>query len=181
MTWPSHFLETIFHSQVLERGLEIELRCIHHLPDKPVVRRFYGSLSKFEQAWQEILNLNRQGFNVYFGVVPRDPKNDHKPVEPTILTCLWVDIDVGPDKPIKNLQLALNRVKTLQIKPTIVVKSGHGLHVYFCLKKPTEIDPRSARAMLRALAELTGGDLQSAEIARLLRLPNTVNWKGPKS
>ena len=74
--WPSRFLKTILHSHLLKRGLEIEIRCVHHLPEKPVVRRFYGSLSKFERAWREIVDLNRQGYNIFVGVVLRDPKTN---------------------------------------------------------------------------------------------------------
>lgn len=70
--FPSRFFKTIFGGHALKRGLRLELRCIHRDSNKPVVRRFYGSLSGFKKGWKEIVKLNQQHFNIYFGAVPRD-------------------------------------------------------------------------------------------------------------
>lgn len=176
--FPCKFFKTVFNGHLLKRGLELELRCIHYDSDNPVVRRFYASLKEFKKAWPDIVKLNQKGYNVFFGVVARDPKNEHKLVQPPLLTCLWADIDVGPGKPNKNLKRALKSLRRFETKPTIIVKSGHGLHVYYCLKKPTRLEPAFAKKILRKLAKVIRADTQAAEVARLLRVPNTVNWKG---
>jgi hypothetical protein len=175
--YPTQFFEAIFDGYILKRGLVLELRCIHRDSERHVVRRFYKSLGKFKRAWKEICKLNRTGYDIYFGVAPRNPNNDDKLLQPPLLTSFWVDIDVGPDKPNKDLTQAQRRVRASHIKPTIVVNSGHGLHLYFRLKKPHSIQASKAKTLLRGIADALGGDLQSAEVARLLRVPNTVNWK----
>ncbi len=94
---------------------------------------------------------------------------------PVFLTCLWVDIDVGAGKPNKDIEQALRRVRDCGVKPTITVNSGHGLHIYFRLKRPAKVPANEAKKLLRAMTETLGGDLQAAEVARLLRVPGTVN------
>ncbi len=70
--FPLRFFRTIFGGYLVEQGLELEVRCIHSNSDKPVVRRFYKSLSELKKSWQEIVKLNHQHYDIYFGVVPRD-------------------------------------------------------------------------------------------------------------
>jgi RepB DNA-primase from phage plasmid len=179
--YPSKFLKAIFDGHLVERGLELELRCFHKDEEMPIVRRFYKSLADFKAAWQEMVTLNKRGYNVHFGVLARDPKNNHELPDPPLFTCLWADLDVGPRKPHKTIADALGRIKTFAKKPTIVVLSGHGIHAYWRLKKATRIKTDEAKRLLRALAVAVGGDLQSAEPARLLRMPGTINWKESKN
>lgn len=173
--FPGRFLRTIFAGRLSSGGLELELRCIH--ASKPVIRRFWKSVEALAEDWDEVIKANARGHNVYFGVVPRDPANDHKLPEPLVLTCLWVDIDIAHDKPFKSIKRALKLLRRFKLKPTMVVKSGHGLHVYWCFKEPVTLEVSRAKELLRSLAERIGGDLQSAEPARLLRMPGTFNWK----
>jgi hypothetical protein len=97
------------------------------------------------------------------------------------LTSLWTDIDIGKAKHNRNLNKVYERVCKSTPRPSIVVNSGHGLHVYYCLKTPVRVDPVKAKGLLRAIAEKLGGDLQAAEPSRLLRFPNTLNWKDLKN
>ncbi|MEM3943912.1 MAG: DNA-primase RepB domain-containing protein [Thermofilaceae archaeon] len=64
-------------------------------------------------------------------------------------------------------------VGKLGVEPTIIVDSGAGYHLYFKLSEPLEA------AMLKLLEEklvsVLGGDPQSKDLARILRLPGTVN------
>lgn len=176
-SFPSRFFKTLFDGYLTKRQLTVEIRCIHRESSQPVVRRYYPSLGELKNAWQKVKHLNEVGYNIFFGVLARDPKNENKLPERLLLTCLWVDIDVGADKPNKSVERILRRLRELAIRPTIVVKSGHGIHAYWCLKKPRTVKPKEAKELLQALAKVTKGDLQSAEVARLLRVPNTVNWK----
>src|SRR5207253_8656066 len=93
--FPASFFKALFE-RAWKKGLEVEVRTIHQTGDRPVVRRYYDSLQSLKSGWPELVKLNQRVYNVYFGVVPRDPKANHKPVEPTLLTCLWSDVDVGP-------------------------------------------------------------------------------------
>jgi hypothetical protein len=124
--------------------------------------------------------LNEQHYDIYFGAIPRDPKAGHKLPQPLLLTCLWADIDVGPGKQNERLIEVLTRIRAFKPRPSLIVKSGHGVHIYFLLKKPTRIEAIKAKTLLRALAKALRADLQSAEPARVLRLPGTVNWRNEK-
>jgi hypothetical protein len=182
--FPRKFLKLIFNKRILRRGLALEVRCIPSRPQGPVVRRFYKSVSDFEESWETTLALCRQRYNIHFAVLPRDRRNNYKLSERFLLTCLWVDIDIGKGKAHKSTKHALRQLARFGLKPTIVIQSGHGIHAYWCLKKPIVVDSETAKRLLRAIASITGGDLQSAEPARLLRLPGTSNWKdtrNPKS
>jgi hypothetical protein len=170
--FPITFLRTIFSRQLFKQGLELELRCLH--ANKPVVRRFYKSLSEFAGDWISVMKLNAEGYNIHFGVLLR---HGTKLPRPLILTCLWVDIDVGLRKPTRTLKNALRRVRKFGVKPTIIVRSGHGIHVYWCFKRPAIVRETLPKRLLHIITEGTRGDKQSAEVARLLRMPNTVNWK----
>ena len=73
-------------------------------------------------------------------------------------------------------------IAKLRYPPTVIVRSGYGLHLYWLFKEPLllEIDDNLERveAVLRQLADHIGGDLAVCEVARLMRLPGTHNTKG---
>ncbi len=178
--FPSKFLEAIFSRLLPRRGLEVEIRCIPRDADGPLVRRFYKDVAALRKGWPELRELNREEYNIYMGIVPRESGGKHRVPEPAFASSLWVDIDVGSGKPNKNIAEALARIRKFGIKPTIVIKSGYGIHAYFSLKKPTKLSMGTVKELLRGMAEAVGGDLQAAEVARLLRMPNTLNWKKRK-
>lgn len=75
------------------------------------------------------------GFDIYFGVGARDGAGgtaEHVAQIP----CCWVDIDFKHiDK-----RLAWDNLKNFPFKPSVVVKSGGGIHCYFYLSEPAEKD-----------------------------------------
>jgi len=81
---------------------------------------------------------------------------------------LWSDLD-GAD--------ALERLAGFKPWPSIVVRSGSPAcaHAWWVLNRP--LTPAHARVALRRLAHALGADMASAEPARILRLPGTLNHK----
>ncbi|HRF94493.1 MAG TPA: primase C-terminal domain-containing protein, partial [Aggregatilineales bacterium] len=70
--------------------------------------------------------------------------------------------------------------RLLALKPSIVVASGGGYHGYWLLDAPHtihEVDMPEMKWSLKGIAERCGGDKKVAELARILRLPNTINTK----
>ena len=61
----------------------------------------------------------------------------------------------------------------LGVKPTIVVDSGNGYHVYFELN--TVIEAKYLEKLEEKIVDKLGGDPQTKDLARILRLPGTVN------
>lgn len=174
MTIDHEFLGILFPD--LNNGF-IEVRAIH--PFKKPVSKFYPSIEALTADSSVIGNFS-QDYNVYIGVCPRQKENGDKGAIKFIWV-LWIDMDAknfsgGKDE-------IFRRLNSFPIHPTIIVDSGNGFHAYWRLKEPVEIrgdrDVSNVEAYLKALAANLDGDFTSAEIARILRLPGTLNHKDP--
>jgi hypothetical protein len=116
--------------------------------------------------------------NIYFGVCPRsERKGDKSAIR--LVHALWSDLD-GKDYPGGKPE-ALDRLRQFRLPPTIIVDSGNGFHAYWRLRTPVTIDSLASIAQveryLKALAQLLGADPKAAELARILRVPGTLNLK----
>jgi hypothetical protein len=138
-----------------------------------------------------ILTKNAQGYGAYFGVTvsgvahpPEQRQNEHgreytfyprrKKADVTHAPALWVDVDGV------TAEEGYARVCRAPVPPSIVVRSGGGVHAYWLLNQPAVINPSTREEFettLRAMAKATGGDEQTCEVARVMRLPGTVNTK----
>jgi hypothetical protein len=115
---------------------------------------------------------------VYFGVATRR-ENDGTKAGLCEARCLWVDIDW------KDFQggehEAHEIVEAFAPKPSIIVQSGNGWHLYFLLAEPVALDNdddiRQFERRLKGLCLALRGDRAAAEAARLLRVPHTFNRK----
>ena len=113
-----------------------------------------------------------------------------------VIVCpgVYADIDIlGPAHKATNLpkteEEALSLVSALGWEPSIVVRSGFGLQVYWLFREPmvleTDQDRAAAKALttglparLRQLAAQHGWALDStADLCRVLRIPGTFNRK----
>jgi len=107
--------------------------------------------------------------DIYYGVVPRK-NNDRNSLAP-VLT-LWVDIDAkefGGD-----LDRARAAYEAFPARPSGVVKSGHGFHVYWLLLNAVSAD--TAQRVMKALVAFHGAD-DLHHPKSVLRVPGTYNWK----
>jgi hypothetical protein len=65
-----------------------------------------------------------------------------------------------------------------EMQPTIIVQSGHGYHLYWPLEESlTGERVWEAEPVLRGIVECLQADGSVAEIARIMRLPGTLNLK----
>jgi hypothetical protein len=78
----------------------------------------------------------------------------------------------------------LKRVKALPLPPSIIVRSGNGLHCYWGFKESITINIvdgvemiERIEAALKLLADLVGGDMKVTQVAALMRLPGSHNSK----
>lgn len=80
------------------------------------------------------------------------------------------------------LRYGQQRVSELGLRPTAVVASGHGYHIYFDLQTiwlfSSDADRQSAKSRQQGLAEFFAAD-SVIDMARAMRLPGTVNDKDP--
>lgn len=90
------------------------------------------------------------------------------------VTCLWADADW---KDFPNGQAGADEsIRKFPLKPSIIVSSGHGYHLYWLLREPV---PASIEieGYLKGITKALGADRAAAELARVLRLPGTFNYK----
>lgn len=114
--------------------------------------------------------------------------------EVTLLPALWIDVDIaGPGHAAGNLPLDVDQVvrgllQPFGLDPTMIVHSGGGLHVYWCLDALAQVTDanrgelqgllRAWTARFQALAAERGWHLDNvSDLARVLRPAGTLNRK----
>ena len=109
----------------------------------------------------------------YFGVATRDGAGGKK--ENIVhFPALWADVD------FKNTprEIAWDLLKKFPFKPSAIVKSGGGAHVYFFLKEPAEKNEwRRIEDANKRIAYALSADTGATDAARILRVPGTLNHK----
>jgi hypothetical protein len=133
------------------------------------------------------------GTDVYFGVNPCaaiPPTNAVGELAPTsairsqvdyiaALNCLYAEFDAKDFG--GSLDATLAHVRGLAVPPSVLVASGGGYHCYWLLAEPFVLDTPEKRA--RAVdvqarwQAFVGGDKAAKDIARVLRVPGTLNHK----
>jgi hypothetical protein len=155
---PVVFLKVIFEgtSQPIElRALPSRDRIFTRLPCE--IRKFVSAHARE---------------NLYFGCATRDGEGGKKTNCREVIV-LWADMDF---KGVPEAE-ARKRIASFPIPPTIVIESGGGFHVYWLLSAPESASDPRIEPVLRGLTEALGGDCSAAELARVLRLPGTLNFK----
>jgi P4 family phage/plasmid primase-like protien len=181
------FLEALFGGVVSpERRLSI-----FTTPDKRA--RFFSDVA--EAVAHAVSRMKTQ--NVYFGLglIAGEPKGRGKAADVCTIGGLWADIDLAApwraDKPLpKTVDEAMTIVKAMPLAPSMVVDSGHGLHVYWLFKEPWVFESEEERLKAASLARgwhrlvceaavKFGWSLENlGDLSRVLRLPGTLNHKG---
>lgn len=134
------------------------------------IRTINNKVEQTFMKYDELLEYRPpQDINVYVGIFDRSyKKGDKNSVKST--SVLYLDFDD------MDLDTILFQIDTNQIpQPTMIVSSGHGYHVYWKLDKPIghEVEP-----VLKALQVKLNADPKVVDVARVLRVPDTMNVKG---
>ncbi len=184
MKFPEKFFRRVFRGTLQSFDVVIELRCLYHGEDpayQPVRMSWFWNLIEFERSWSEITDLNSKGYDIHYAVVSRVSGyfgNKEHPLPPKpVVSVIWSDLDVGEAKPHRSLGAAIKQIHALQPAPNMIVLSGSGAHPYYMLRKPRKITKQRLERLLRALAKLHRADTAAARATRLMRVPNTYNWK----
>ena len=111
--------------------------------------------------------------NIYSGVASRKDYDGSKRGCLQI-SCLWEDIDFK-DFP-GELDDAFALLKKFPLKPSMIVLSGHGLHVYWLLREPVAAS-LEIECYLKGIRNELGADPAATQIAQLMRVPGTFNHK----
>ena len=151
--------------------------------DKHTVQKFYDSI---DSVVDSALNFDQQGYDAYFALSTFNIANSRQAENCNKLKALFLDIDCGEGKPYATQSDAITVLRGFcnnfsLPKPTAIINSGRGLHVYWGL---TQSYPRStwtpvAEKLKAACLEygLEIDPVVTADAARILRVPDTHNFK----
>ena len=154
----------------LLRG-KVHLTAIHD--NKPMKARIVSDCNERDETW--VKDLNEAHYNIYFTPnLVRDEFKGLKPAKSDITSArvLHVDIDDASE-------LTRQKIKGFEPKPSLVVFSGGGYHLYWLLSEFSE-KFELVEKINASLAKLFGGDAACHNIDRLMRLPLTTNWPNAK-
>jgi hypothetical protein len=109
---------------------------------------------------------------------------------------VWADLDFGSeahkaqDLPRTEAE-ALTIVETVGLEPSVIVRSGFGLHVYWLFDRPVRMGTDAERQWMKSLSRRFQNRLRlqarslgwtvdpTADLCRVLRVPGTFNRKVP--
>jgi P4 family phage/plasmid primase-like protien len=141
--------------------------------DGPHAPRFVSTrdltdVSKFLAKW------DKPERGLFFCVGTLKPGTKREKANVAEIAFLHADIDF---KGIIDSPADVERkLPLLRLPPSIVVRSGNGIHAYWLLTEAsTEFD--RIEDALRLLADTVGGDMAVCEVSRLMRLPGSHNTK----
>lgn len=146
-----------------------ELRTI----GRTVLQRFYAWPGEAGDLMRHAAESDAAGIDVYTGVLPRTRPGGTAADCPFMVRTLWADVDA---KNVGGRNVAIQSAMDFDLRPSMLVDSGHGCHAYYLLRDPIEYT--DARAAMKGLARELGGDNVS-DAPRVLRCPGTTNWKDP--
>jgi hypothetical protein len=140
------------------------------------VRRYWLRPQGIVDRLPELGRLNETA-NIFVGVNPRISARGTKD-SVAFCRCVWADIDnISQEE-------AFERWRAIRMPPTVVVNSGHGIHMYWQLAMPFSVrDARRRRwfeSLVRNFSEALGGD-HTQDVSRVLRLPGTVNRRNHRN
>ncbi len=141
---------------------DLELRA---LPSRHVL--FTRDLDEIERFAAE-----HEGGHIFFGCGSREGGGTKSHVRE--LPLLWADLDF--DKYPGGATEARQRLGGFPLTPSIVVSTGGGLHAYWWLKEAVQPTPE-VEAILRGISQALGADPAVCDLARVMRLPGSWNWK----
>lgn len=155
--------------------------------DESPRQKFVGSIEEVCKLSEQLVN---DGYNSYFALASfTNPKEGRTAKNAQALKSFFIDIDCGMGKPYADQAEGMDALKafikaTKLPKPT-VINSGNGIHAYWGLQEalPSE-EWKPLAEKLKALCaqhKLAADASVTADTARVLRIPNTLNFKDPQN
>ena len=162
------------------------LYCVVGLKKGSPRQTFVDTLDEVNAIVEELV---ADGFDAYFGCAKFGDNSGRTAKNAKWFKAFWLDLDCGEGKPYDNQAQALGALKQFCVatelpKPTLV-NSGRGVHVYWILQEPIGYNEwKPAAEALKKLCttnELHADPAVTADAARILRVPDTLNFKNQES
>lgn len=152
-----------------------------------------------DQAGDFALKQNKAGFNVYVsmkGHVSVPSSGRGRADDPGYHGLIWADIDYGQAGHKSNSNpptqdAAMGLIERFALRPTLITFTGHGLQAFWFLTQPIDAKEaegialasqvvKSVQATLSHYAAEAGWSMDNtSDLARIMRIPETINWKDP--
>lgn len=159
---------------------------------------YYHVLPQRRSVWYEVgedagIEPGRAKTNLYFSVHPSrciPACNAHGEVRPpewvrsqlktiAAINCLFAEYDTKDHGDEEKIAAHLDSLCVPS--PSVTVHSGAGLHVYWLLNEPYLLDSEArleaAKHMQASWVKVVGGDPGAHDLARILRVPGSRNFK----
>ena len=143
---------------------------------------FYDTWEGIETGIRDLLEGD---FNVYFACSSFSNSERRTQENAMYMKSFWLDLDCGEGKPYPNqadaLKALLSFCQTMKLPTPTIVDSGRGIHVYWVLKESIKKDEWNPVAkQLKIICKEKGLEADpavTADSARILRVPDTFNYK----
>lgn len=151
--------------------------------DGPRIMTHSFRLGDQRPDWYEVERLNERGYGVYYAVTPkrkrlgRNQRSDER--NTALCQALWVDVDLDDGVYATKADACDGIARAVHVPAGALVDSGGGVHALWAIQ-PVPVTRETLpilKATLRGLARAVRGDTAVAELARVLRLPGTINTK----
>jgi len=150
--------------------------------DNRRVQKFYDTIDEVETAAQY---LDADGYDVYFALATFKTTDNRKVDNAHQLRSIFLDLDCGPSKEYPSQVEAIADLrkfcKRYKLPKPMMVNSGRGVHVYWFLEEAISVEewlPVAERIKsICASSGLKSDAVVTADAARVLRVPNTHNYK----
>ena len=143
--------------------------------------------NRFAETFDDLLNIieKLKASDVNIFVTPGTFEGFSRKGEDSVFfRSFFIDLDVGPEKPYTTKEAALdaldNFVKTQTLPQPVRLDSGTGVHAYWIFDRdiPTsEWKPQAERFKKLCLDYIAIDPVVTADAARLMRSPGTLNYK----
>ena len=158
--------------------------CLTKIKNKKVSQSFYESIQELTDA----VNNTTDNSDLYFGCASYKDGSSRTKDNTQAVRSFWLDLDAGRGKPYKSYTEAVAALGQFCSdvglpKPTAVT-SGNGVHAYWILDEAiTRAEWEPVAEQFKLITEAKGlhaDPSRTADIASILRIPGTFNYKNPQ-
>ena len=174
MTSRNLFLSTV----LAEQGLY----CVVGLKKGSPKQHFVSTLEELSQLVGDLID---QQYDVYFGCAKYETDEGRTAKNARWFKSFWLDLDCGETKKYETQAEALSSLKefckSTGLSKPIVINSGRGIHTYWPIKEAISYNEwkpvAEALKKLCVTHNLHADPVVTADAARILRVPDTFNFK----
>ena len=159
--------------------------CVVGLKDGKPKQQFVASVEEINDLADA---LTHKGYDAYFALASYADDSGRTNNNATHLNSFFLDLDCGAGKPYADQSEGVAALKEFVKKaglpkPSVIVNSGRGVHAYWVVEQPVE--KQEWRGLAEGFKELCSAHglhadpAVTADVARILRIPDTLNFKDP--